>query len=89
MESATAAALFPTPLSLEQVAALTLQQVLMAVQGWLHSEQQAAAFQQQLTAFKEQIDALKHQLDWFKRQPFGQKSEKRITEAPANQLSLG
>ena len=42
MKSATAAALFPTPLSLEQVAALTLQQVLMAVQGWLHSEQQAA-----------------------------------------------
>ena len=89
MKATTAAALFPTPLSLEQAAALTPQQVLMAVQGWLHSEQQAAAFQQQLTAFKEQIDALKHQLDWFKRQTFGQKSEKRIPEAPANQLSLG
>ena len=82
MKSATASALFPTPLSLEQAAALTPQQVLMAVQGWLHSEQKLAAFQ-------EQIDALKHQLDWFKRQTFGQKSEKRIPEAPANQLSLG
>ena len=61
----------------------------MTVQGWLHSEQQAAAFQQQLTVFKEQIDALKQQLDWFKRQPFGQKSEKRIPEALAHQLSLG
>ena len=89
MKATTASALFPTPLSLEQAAALTPQQVLMAVQGWLHSEQQAAAFQQQLAALKEQIDALKHQLDWFKRQTFGQKSEKRIPEAPANQLSLG
>ena len=82
MKATTASALFPTPLSLEQAAALTPQQVLMAVQGWLHSEQKLAAFQ-------EQIDALKHQLDWFKRQTFGQKSEKRIPEAPANQLSLG
>ena len=41
--------------------AQTPQQVLMAVQGWLHSEQKLAAFQ-------EQIDALKHQLDWVKRQ---------------------
>ena len=40
---ATAAALFPTPLSLEQAAAFTPQQVLMAVQGWQLAEQQAAA----------------------------------------------
>ncbi|MBU2718852.1 IS66 family transposase, partial [Acidithiobacillus ferridurans] len=34
MKATTAAALFPTPLSLEQAAAFTPQQVLMAVQGW-------------------------------------------------------
>ncbi|WP_414041941.1 IS66 family transposase [Acidithiobacillus sp. M4-SHS-6] len=77
----TAAALFPTPLSLEEAAALSPQTVLLAIQGWLHSEQKLASLQ-------EQIDALKHQLDWFKRQTFGQKSEKRILEAPAQQLTL-
>jgi len=82
MKATTAAALFPTPLSLEHAAALTPQQVLMAVQGWQRAEQKLAAFQ-------EQLDALKHQLEWFKRQTFGQKSEKRIPEAPTNQLSLG
>ena len=81
MKNVTAAALFPTPLSLEEAAALSPQTVLLAVQGWRLAEQKLAAFQ-------EQLDALKHQLDWFKRQTFGQKSEKRIPEAPANQLSL-
>ena len=41
MKATTAAALFPTPLSLEQAAAFTPQQVLMAVQGWQLAEQQA------------------------------------------------
>ncbi|MDD5278044.1 IS66 family transposase [Acidithiobacillus sp.] len=88
MKNVTAAALFPTPLSLEEAAALSPQTVLLAVQGWLHTEQQLTAFQQQMTAFQAQIDALKHQLDWFKRQTFGQKSEKRIPEAPTQQLTL-
>ncbi|MGE4418184.1 MAG: IS66 family transposase [Marinobacterium sp.] len=88
MKSTTAATLFPTPLSLEEAAALSPQTILLAVQGWCHAEQQVTRFQEQLAAFKEQIDALKHQLDWFKRQTFGQKSEKRIPEAPAQQLTL-
>ncbi|WP_254892677.1 transposase, partial [Acidithiobacillus thiooxidans] len=81
MKTVTAAALFPASLNLEEAAALPPQTVLLAVQGWLHSEQKLAALQ-------EQIDALKHQLDWFKRQTFGQKSEKRVPEAPTQQLTL-
>lgn len=36
-----------------------------------------------------EIEVLKHQLDWFRRQIFGQKSERRIIDGSAGQLSLG
>jgi transposase len=36
-----------------------------------------------------EIEVLKHQLDWFRRQIFGQKSERRIIDGGAGQLSLG
>jgi transposase len=36
-----------------------------------------------------EIEILKHQLDWFRRQIFGQKSERRIIDGSAGQLSLG
>ncbi|MDD4965318.1 MAG: IS66 family transposase [Gallionella sp.] len=88
MESVTAATLFPTPLNLDEAAALSPQIVLQAVQGWSAAEAQNTRLQQQLQTLKEQVDALKHQLDWFKRQIFGQKSEKRLPEAPYQQMTL-
>lgn len=55
-------------------------------------EQKDAAYQsllekidqltKQLQAQQEQNSELKHQLDWFKRQLFGEKSEKRLIDAP-------
>lgn len=45
MKSMTAAALFPTPLSLEEAAALSPKTILLAVQGWCHAEQQVTRFQ--------------------------------------------
>lgn len=64
MESVTAATLFPTPLNLDEAAALSPQIVLQAVQGWSAAEAHNTRLQQQLQTLKEQVDALKHQLDW-------------------------
>lgn len=38
---------------------------------------------------RERLNALQNQLDWLKRQVFGQKSERRLVEAPPEQMSLG
>ncbi len=35
------------------------------------------------------VEDLERQIDWFKKQLFGQKSEKRVIDADARQLSLG
>lgn len=40
-------------------------------------------------AMTREVEAMKHQLDWFRRQIFGQKSEKRLFDAPPQQMSLG
>lgn len=45
--------------------------------------------QRQFDALKREYDAAKHQLEWFRRQLFGQKSEKRLVEANAQQMNLG
>lgn len=51
---------------------------------------EAAAYSpQQVVGLAQEVVALKHQLDWFKRQLFGQKSERRLPELPAEQMSLG
>lgn len=63
------------PLSLEQAARFTPQQIV---------EQS-----HRLASLSREVTTLKHQLDWFRRQLFGQKSERRIVEADAAQLSLG
>jgi transposase len=41
------------------------------------------------SALSLEVSALRHQLDWFRRQLFGQKSERRLLESNAAQLSLG
>lgn len=69
----TAAAIRPP--TLEEASAFTPQQIVE--QG------------QMLAAKSEQVTALQQQLDWFKRQLFGQKSEKRLPDPPAQQMSLG
>jgi transposase len=38
---------------------------------------------------RQEVEALKQQLEWFKRQVFGQKSERRIIDGAAGQMSLG
>src|SRR5690606_27625841 len=40
-------------------------------------------------ALEGQVEQLKHQLAWFKKQLFGRKSERRLVELSAQQLSLG
>lgn len=59
---------------------LTLDQALS-----LLSHQQEALQSQQATLQSQQqtIDQLQHQLDWFKKQLFGEKSERRLVENPA------
>ena len=39
--------------------------------------------------YEARIAELQHQLEWFKRQLFGEKSERRLLDAPPEQLSLG
>ena len=54
------------------------------------SLQEAAQFAPaQVVALSEELAAAQHQIEWFKRQLFGQKSERRIAEAPSAQMSLG
>jgi transposase len=62
-------------LSLNEAAALDPRQIVDLAQS---------QFQ-----LRQEVQALKHQLEWFKRQVFGQKSERRIIEAGAGQMSLG
>ena len=51
---------------------------------------EAATFRpQQIVDLSCELAAAKQQIDWFKRQIFGQKSERRIEEVSAGQLSLG
>lgn len=40
------------------------------------------------TALKQQLQSLQNQLNWFKKQLFGQKSERRLSEAPPEQADL-
>lgn len=40
-------------------------------------------------ARQEEVAALERRVAWFERQLFGQKSERRILDVPAAQLSLG
>lgn len=40
-------------------------------------------------ALEEEVAALKRRVAWFEKQLFGQKSERRIVDVPATQLSLG
>jgi transposase len=61
--------------TVEEAAAYTPQQV-------------AGIAHEVLGTLQTQVDDLQRQLDWFKRQLFGHKSERRLTEPPAEQLSL-
>lgn len=63
------------PLSVEEAARYTPQQIV---------EQSVA-----VVNLSREVAALKHQLDWFRRQVFGAKSERRIVAVDAAQLSLG
>jgi len=40
-------------------------------------------------ALEEEVAALKRRVAWFEKQLFGQKSERRLADVPATQLSLG
>ena len=55
----------------------------------LSLDEAAALRPQQVVDLSRELAAAKHQLDWFKRQLFGQKSERRIIDGSAGQLSLG
>jgi transposase len=75
--------LFPRPVlpavpTLEEAAALKPEQIVAVFHSW----------QQLESGLHDRIAGLQRQLDWFKRQIFGQKSEKRLVEAPG-QMSLG
>ena len=55
---------------------------------------EAAAFSPQqvvelVGSLNREVESLKHQIAWFKRQIFGQKSERRIIDGGAGQMSLG
>ena len=51
---------------------------------------EAAAYRpQQVVELSRELAAARHQLDWFKRQLFGQKSERRLIDGAAGQMSLG
>jgi transposase len=51
---------------------------------------EAAAYRpQQVVELSRELAAARHQLDWFKRQVFGQKSERRLIDGAAGQMSLG
>ena len=52
------------------------------------AEQAAALSQDEIVALLVQNADLKRQLDWFKRQLFGQKSERRLLEPAARQLTF-
>ena len=68
------------PSSMESVAAL--QEINAQLRQSLQDHQR------QRVQYEQQIESLKRQLDWFKRQLFGRKSEKRINEFAAGQLSI-
>jgi len=68
--------------SLDEVAALTPQQIVELIGALRRQENTEALLRQEITA-------LKQQLDWFKRQLFGQKSERRIETGPNGQMSFG
>ncbi len=53
------------------------------------SPQQVVEQSHMLASLAREVATLKHQLEWFRRQLFGSKSERRIIEAHAAQLSLG
>ena len=55
----------------------------------LSLDEAAALRPQQVVDLSRELAAARHQLDWFKRQLFGQKSERRIIDGSAGQLSLG
>jgi transposase len=57
--------------------------------GVLSLDEAAALRPQQVVDLSRELAAARHQLDWFRRQIFGQKSERRIIDGSAGQLSLG
>ncbi|MGH7179975.1 MAG: IS66 family transposase [Tepidisphaeraceae bacterium] len=48
-----------------------------------------AGLMREIQGLREQLDAAHRQLEWFKRQLFGAKSERRLADQNAQQLSLG
>jgi transposase len=64
--------------------------MISPTQARVLSLQEAAQFAPaQVVALSEELAAAQQQIEWFKRQLFGQKSERRLSEAPSAQMSLG
>lgn len=72
--------------SVDEVSRWTVQDTLDRL---LRDHKTALAHEQQIASLKTELQSLQQQFDWLRRQVFGQKSERRIPEVPAEQMHLG
>ena len=51
--------------------------------------QELSALRGENASLKTHLEQLSRQIEWFKRQLFGSRSERRLIDADAHQLSIG
>ena len=72
--------------SIDEVSRWSVQDTLDRL---LRDHKTALAHEQQIASLKTELQSLQQQFDWLRRQVFGQKSERRLPEVPAEQMHLG
>ena len=72
--------------SLDEVARWSLQDMMDRL---IRDHTIVLQYQQHILSLQRDLQSIQQQFDWLRRQVFGQKSERRVPEVPAEQMHLG